>query len=152
MRQGRAAFPLNPNPFGVHVSGCCHLAPGPPDLTLRLRIAPDPAAVEEIERRVAGFGRIWAQDLGRIWQDLGRVEEWRGGLGGALRVEWPFRLPVPEEPTLRRFHSPLIEPDMQICRIRLSDKDSGVRAQGRCGQAPEPQQPQRLVQVAVRVA
>jgi hypothetical protein len=24
----------------------------------------------------------------------------------------------------RRFHTPLIEPDMQICRIRLSDKTS----------------------------
>ena len=26
----------------------------------------------------------------------GRVEEWRGGVGVALRVDWPFRLPVPE--------------------------------------------------------
>jgi hypothetical protein len=28
-----------------------------------------------------------------------------------------------------RFHSPLIEPDVRICRIRLSDKDSCVRPQ-----------------------
>jgi hypothetical protein len=26
-----------------------------------------------------------------------------------------------------RFHSPLIEPDMRICRIRLSDKDPYFR-------------------------
>jgi hypothetical protein len=44
-----------------------------------------------------------------------------------MRVGWPFRLPVPEYPTLLRFHSPLIEPDMRICRIRLSDKVSCVR-------------------------
>jgi hypothetical protein len=53
--------------------------------------------------------------------DPGRVEEWRGGLGVALHVDWPFRLPVPEYPTLLRFHSPLIEPGVRICRTRLSD-------------------------------
>ena len=42
----------------------------------------------------------------------------------AMRVGRPFRLPVPEYSTLRRFHSPLIEPDVRICRIRLSD---GIR-------------------------
>jgi hypothetical protein len=31
-------------------------------------------------------------------------------------------LPVPEELTVLRFHSPLVEPDVQISRIRLSDK------------------------------
>jgi hypothetical protein len=30
-------------------------------------------------------------------------------------------LPVPEYPTVPRFHSPLIEPDVRICRIRLAD-------------------------------
>jgi hypothetical protein len=34
----------------------------------------------------------------------------------------PFRLPVPEYPTMLRFHSPLIELDVRICRIQLSDK------------------------------
>jgi hypothetical protein len=54
--------------------------------------------------------------------NVGRVEEWRGGLGVALRVDRPFRLPVPEYPTMLRFHSPLIEPYWRISRIRLSDK------------------------------
>ena len=40
-----------------------------------------------------------------------------------MRVGRPFRLPVPENPTLLRFHLPLIEPDVRICRIRLSDQD-----------------------------
>ena len=53
---------------------------------------------------------------------LCRVEEWRGGVGVALRVGRPFRLPVPEYPTMLRFHSPLIEPDGRISRIRLSDQ------------------------------
>ena len=53
---------------------------------------------------------------------FGRVEEWRGGVGEALRVCRPFRLPVPEYPTMPRFHSPLIEPGVRICRTRLSDR------------------------------
>ena len=34
----------------------------------------------------------------------------------------PFRLPVPHEPCRARRHLPLIEPDVQISRIRLSDQ------------------------------
>src|SRR6516162_7433696 len=42
------------------------------------------------------------------------------------------------------FHTPLIEPDMQICRIRLSDKTSRLhprRAATKLGQAYEPEVP-----------
>ena len=63
----------------------------------------------------------WPRQEG-LCHDRSRVEEWRGGLGVALRVDRPFRLPVPEYPTMLRFHSSLIEPDVQISRIRLSDK------------------------------
>ena len=60
-----------------------------------------------------------------FFNTIGRVGMWRGGFrfehicfpplsfGGALLVR----------PWLR-FHIPLIEPDMQISRIRLSDKTS----------------------------
>ena len=51
----------------------------------------------------------------------GRVEEWRGGLGTAYR-SGPFVCRGFTSRTLPRFHSPLIEPDMQISRIRLSDQ------------------------------
>ncbi len=47
-----------------------------------------------------------------------------------MRVGRPFRLPVPEYPTVLRLHSPLVEPDVRIYRIRLSDKDSCVRTRG----------------------
>ena len=40
----------------------------------------------------------------------------------AMRVSGPFGLPVPEYPPLLRFHLPLIEPDVRISRIRLSDQ------------------------------
>jgi len=70
----------------------------------------------------------------------------------ALRVSRPFRLPVPEYLPVLRLHLSLIEPDVRICRIRLSDKGSCVRSRGRRGQAPKPQQAQRLMQVTVRVA
>src|SRR5262245_40748333 len=74
----------------------------------------------------------------------GRVEMWRGGVGrtylfpplssgGALVVR----------PWLR-FHIPLIEPDMQISRIRLSDKTSRLHPRhvaAERGQAYEPEVP-----------
>ncbi len=81
----------------------------------------------------------------------GRVEEWRGGLGVALRVDRPFRLPVPEYPTMLRFHSPLIEPDVRISRIRLSDKVSGVRTRALTTAAFELDQPVGATQVWCRV-
>jgi len=43
-----------------------------------------------------------------------------------------------------RFHTPLIEPDMQIARIRLSDKISRLHPRGAAaelGQAYEPEVP-----------
>jgi hypothetical protein len=49
-----------------------------------------------------------------------------------------------------RFHTPLIEPDVQISRIRLSDKDSRCRSRETARPRLEPDQPQRLFQVLVR--
>jgi hypothetical protein len=47
---------------------------------------------------------------------------WRGGLGGGYR--WPPLASVGASlaPPCCRFHTPLIEPDVRICRIRLSEK------------------------------
>jgi hypothetical protein len=61
----------------------------------------------------------------------------------------PFRLPVPDYPTLLRFYLPLIEPDGRISRIRLSDKDSGFRPRESMRTRPEPCKTQDLVQVFV---
>jgi len=55
---------------------------------------------------------------------LCRVEKWRGGLGGAYR--WPalsFAGASLAAPCFR-FHFRLIEPDVRISRIRLSDMGS----------------------------
>ena len=61
----------------------------------------------------------------------------------------PFRLPVPEYPTMLRFHSPLIEPDLRISRIRLSDKTSYFRPQLAMPAPAQLFQAQLLVQVFV---
>ena len=48
---------------------------------------------------------------------------------------------------LLRFHTPLIEPDMQIARIRLSDKTSRLhprRAATELGQTYEPEVPVQM--------
>src|ERR1700757_3968498 len=53
---------------------------------------------------------------------------------------------LPVRPWLR-FHTSLIEPDMQICRIRLSDKTSRLhprRAATKLGQAYEPEVPVKV--------
>jgi hypothetical protein len=50
-----------------------------------------------------------------------------------------------------RFRSPLIEPDMRICRIRLSDKDSCVRPQEAVRSAFQLGELQGAAQVRFRV-
>src|SRR5437899_2050732 len=54
------------------------------------------------------------------------VEVWRGGLGRAYR--WPTLSSVGASlaPPCFRFHTPLIEPDVRICRIRLSEKTHAI--------------------------
>ena len=47
-------------------------------------------------RRLHAQGSLPPGSFGFAPGPKGRVEEWRGGLGVALRVGWPFRLPVPE--------------------------------------------------------
>ena len=69
-----------------------------------------------------------------------------------MRVVRPFRLPVPEYPPLPRFHLPLIEPGVRVCRTRLSDKDSCGRTREASRSPLEPEQPQHRVQVMVREA
>jgi hypothetical protein len=51
---------------------------------------------------------------------------WRGGLGEAYR--WPTLSSVGASlaSPCFRFHIPLIEPDVRICRIRLSEKTHAI--------------------------
>jgi hypothetical protein len=50
------------------------------------------------------------------------VEVWRGGLGGTYRLPTLSFVGASLAPPCFRFHTPLIEPDVRICRIRLSEK------------------------------
>ena len=54
-------------------------------------------------------------------EEKGRVERWRGGVG--FGIVWVGVSPSVshESHAMLRFHLPLIEPDRQISRIRLSD-------------------------------
>jgi hypothetical protein len=69
-----------------------------------------------------------------------------------MRVDRPFRLPVPDYPSVLRFHSPLVEPDVRICRIRLSDKDSCFRPQETVRSAFQLDEPVGAAQVRFRVS
>ena len=50
------------------------------------------------------------------------VEVWRGGLGGAYLLPTLSSVGASLAPPCFRFHTPLIEPDVRIYRIRLSEK------------------------------
>ena len=54
------------------------------------------------------------------------VEVWRGGLGGAYRLPTLSSVGASRAPPCFRFHTPLIEPDVRICRIRLSEKTHAI--------------------------
>jgi hypothetical protein len=57
-------------------------------------------------------------------------------------------LAVPERPSRDpRFHTPLIEPDWRVWRIRLSDKRSCLRPRQVMRQPRQPNQSQGLVEV-----
>ena len=70
---------------------------------------------------------------------------WRGDFRLNISVFRPFRLTVPYWFSRSfRFHIPLIEPDRQIFRIRLSDKTSRLRPRhvaAKLGQAYEAEVP-----------
>ncbi len=51
-----------------------------------------------------------------------------------------------------RFHIPLVEPDWQISRIRLSDKASSFRPREVTRTRAEPDEPQLIVEVPVVIA
>ena len=55
------------------------------------------------------------------------VEMWRGGLGAAYLLPALLSAGASIATPCFRFHIPLIEPDMQISRIRLSEKGSRCR-------------------------
>src|SRR5580692_11114872 len=61
---------------------------------------------------------------GLAWAALCRVEMWRGGCRSNISVSASFVWRCLSGATMTRFHIPLIEPDMKVSRIRLSDKTS----------------------------
>src|SRR3984893_10230105 len=60
------------------------------------------------------------------------VEVWRGGLGGAYRLPTLSSVGASLAPPCFRFHTPLIEPDVRICRIRLSEKTHAIAEASAC--------------------
>jgi len=59
--------------------------------------------------------------------DGSRVEKWRSGVGWAYPLAGSFDRRCLTSPTLLCLHIPLIEPDVRVSRIRLSDTASCVR-------------------------
>jgi len=77
---------------------------------------------------------------------------WRGDVGWAYLLADPFGCRCLISQTVFRFHIPLFKPDVRISRIRLPDKDSRLRPRKVARQHRQFHQPQRLVEVGVRVA
>ena len=77
---------------------------------------------------------------------------WRGGLGTAYLFSAPFVWRCLSIRSVPRFHIPLIEPDMRISRIRLSDKASCVRPREAARQYGQANEAVGLVELPVGVA
>src|ERR1022692_4907973 len=62
----------------------------------------------------------------------GGVEMWRGSLGEAYRLPTLSSVGASLAPPCVRFHIPLIEPDVRIYRIRLSEKTHAIARASAC--------------------
>ena len=67
-----------------------------------------------------------------------------------LSVSAPFVWRCLNSRSVLRFHVPLVEPDVRISRIRLSDKESCVRPRKVARLHLQPDQAQRSVEDLVR--
>ena len=70
----------------------------------------------------AGLPPLWTS----AFHGARRVEVWRGGVGGAYLLPTLSSVGASLAPPCFRFHTPLIEPDVRICRIRLSEKTHAI--------------------------
>ena len=77
-------------------------------------------------------GRTRFPDMWVLVTDFCGVEVWRGGLGGAYRLPTLSSVGASLVPPCFRFHTPLIEPDVRICRIRLSEKTHAIAVAVAC--------------------
>jgi hypothetical protein len=71
---------------------------------------------------------------------------WRGGLGEAYRLPTLSSAGASRASPCCRFHTPLIEPDVQICCIRLSEKVSRCRPREAIRPRGEADEAQHFVQ------
>ena len=85
-----------------------------------------------------------------LFCQAGGVEVWRGGLGGAYRFPTLSAVGASLASPCFRFHTPLIEPDVRIARIRLSEKVSRCRPRKTMGPCGETDQAQLVVENGVR--
>jgi hypothetical protein len=69
------------------------------------------------------------------WGRKGGVEVWRGGVGGTYLLPALSSAGASLAPPCFRFHTPLIEPDVRICRIRLSEKTHAIAVAIACDAA-----------------
>jgi hypothetical protein len=83
----------------------------------------------------------------------GRVERWRGGLGVGLVSCRPFSVAGAQCPSPCSVSTlPLIKPDLQISRIRLSDKDSYGRPRNVAVAQVESSEAQLFVEILIGIA
>src|SRR6266404_363522 len=87
----------------------------------KVRISSNPAKQVASTRSVS---LAWSVCLSTIEQC--GVEVWRGGLGGTYLLPTLSVAGASLFPPCFRFHTPLIEPDVQIYRIRLSEKTHAI--------------------------
>ncbi|MBA3761584.1 MAG: hypothetical protein H0X07_13745, partial [Gemmatimonadales bacterium] len=109
--------------------------------------------------------RLWKREVQTLADQLGiaitvshlppgtssRVEDRRGGCSLPVGCRRRFRPPPQSGLTWLRFLSPLVKPDVQISRIRLSPASSSLRAWQVGAMERQGIEAERLVEVLVRV-
>ena len=77
-------------------------------------------------RKVGGRKRVGKEVRALIFRMVCGVEMWRGGVGAAYLLPALSLAGASLASPCFRFHIPLIEPDVRICRIRLSEKTHAI--------------------------
>jgi hypothetical protein len=109
--------------------------------------------------------RLWKTELQSLADEIGldievhhlppgtssRVEDRRGGCSLPVGCRRRFRPPPQSGLTWLRFLSPLVKPDVQISRIRLSPASSSLRAWQVGAMERQGIEAERLIEVLVRV-
>jgi len=108
----------------------------------------------ELQRRTAPEGSEKRGSGQKVPEGESKEERWSRGVTRwfrwSLSVADPFVCRCLTNPILLRFHTPLIEPDRRISRIRLSEKGSRFRPRKAASPRGKADQAEHIMEIRVQ--